>query len=114
MKEFTTLLKVSPVGSTVSTSFEFLADFFDFTPTASDDEGGAAWNCDKTFVIDTPDEQALQYFRIPRNAIVTLMTSDRKTHDIGTDEIPARVHIVRHLQKAQLIMACTMLSNPLG
>ena len=114
MKEFTSLLKVTPVGSSVSIVFEFMADHYDFTPSVSDDEGGASWNCDKTFTIDKPDSSAIDYFRIPRLAIVTLTTSDRVPHQVGTDDIPARVHIVEHLQKAQLIMRCVMLSNPLS
>lgn len=114
MKEFTSLIKVKPVGSTVNTVFEFMADHFDFTPTAADDEGGPSWKCDKTFVIDKPSGDAMQYFRVPRNAIVTLTASDRNTYDVGTDEVPARVQVVGHLQKAQLIVNCTMLTNPLG
>lgn len=114
MKEFTSLIKVKPVDSTVNTVFELMADYFDFTPSASDDEGGPSWNCDKTFVIDKPSGNASQYFRVPRNAIVTLTASDRTTYDVGTDEVPARVQVVGHLQKAQLIVHCTMLTNPLA
>lgn len=112
MKEFTSLLKVTPTDGTAA--FEFLADHFDFNPTSADEEGGISWSCDKTFVIDIPEKKALQYFAIPRKAIVTLTASDRTTYDIGATEVPARVHIQAHLQKAQLIMDCTMLANPLA
>lgn len=111
MKEFTSLIKVASV--TDAKSFEFFADYFEFTPTSSEDDGGVYWTCDKTFVIDMPDEEALLYFGIDRNAIVTLTSSDRTTHEIGTDEIPARVRISVHLNKAQLVMTCKMLKNPL-
>lgn len=112
MREFTGLLKVAPTDGTAA--FEFLADPFDFNPTSSDEEGGISWSCDKTFVIDTPEKKALQYFAIPRPAIVSLTASDRTTFNIGTTEVPARVHIQSHLQKSQLIMDCTMLTDPLS
>lgn len=105
-------MKVTPIEG--SSTFEFMADHFEFTPTSSDEEGGVSWNCDKTFVIDLPEKKALQYFAIPRKAIITLSASDRSTFDIGTIEVPARVHITTHLQKAQLIAACTMLTDPLA
>jgi hypothetical protein len=112
MREFTSLLKVSPIDGT--SPFEFMADHFEFTPTVSDEEGGVSWNCDKTFVIDLPEKKAMQYFAIPRKAIITLTASDRSDFDIGTTEVPARVHITSHLQKAQLIVDCTMLTDPLA
>mgnify|MGYP003491133235 FL=1 len=112
MREFTSLLKVSPIDGT--SPFEFMADHFEFTPTASDEEGGVSWNCDKTFVIDLPEKKAMQYFAIPRKAIITLTASDRSSFNIGTTDVPARVHITSHLQKAQLIVDCTMLTDPLA
>ena len=112
MREFTSLLKVSPIDGT--SPFEFMADHFEFTPTASDEEGGVSWNCDKTFVIDLPEKKAMQYFAIPRKAIITLTASDRSSFKIGTTDVPARVHITSHLQKAQLIVDCTMLTDPLA
>lgn len=112
MREFTNLLKVAPTDGT--SAYEFLADRIDFTPTASDEGRGVSWSCDKTFVIDVPEKNVLRYFSIPRPAIVTFTASDRTTFDIGTMEVPARVRIQTHLQKAQLVMACTMLTDPLA
>lgn len=112
MREFTSFLKVTPIDGTAP--FEFMTDHFEFTPTTSDEEGGVSWNCDKTFVIDLPEKKALQYFAIPRKTIITLTASNRSTFDIGTTEVPARVHITSHLQKAQLIAVCTMLTDPLA
>ncbi len=114
MREFTSLIMVRLVDSSPSTNFMFLSDHFDFTPTVADDEGGASWKCDNTFVIDKPNDDAIRQFKVPRNAIVTLRTSDRRSCEIGTADIPARVHIVTHLQKAQLIVNCTMTTNPLA
>lgn len=113
MKEFTSLIQVKPVGSTDTTIAKFMADHFDFTPSSADDEAGTSWNCDKTFVIDKPSDSEMQRFHVPRNAIVTLKDSTGTQYDIGSDEVPARVQIVGHLQKAQLILTCTMLHNPL-
>lgn len=112
MREFTSILKVTPMDGT--SPFEFMADHFEFTPTASDEESGISWNCDKTFVIDRPDKKAMLYFSIPRKSIVTLAASDHTTFNIGTSEVPARVHISSHLQKVQLIVDCTMLTDPLA
>lgn len=94
--------------------FEFMADHFEFTPSASEEDAGISWDCDKTFFIDLPDKKAMLYFSIPRKSIVTLVASDRTTFNIGTLEVPARVHISSHLQKAQLIVNCTMLTDPLA
>lgn len=112
MREFTSLMKVSPLDGT--STFEFLADHFEFTPTVSNEEAGITWNCSKTFVIDYPEQKAMQYFRFPRKAIVTLSASDRTSFALGSQECPARVHISSHLQKAQLIVDCTMLEDPLS
>ena len=111
MKEFTSKISICLVD-TLCASFEFLADHFDFTPAVMDDEGGISWNCDKTLVIDTPSEDTLRLFRVPRKAIVSLKASDRTVLNLGTKEIPARVHIVEHLQKSQLIIRCTMVTAP--
>jgi len=111
MLEFTNLLKVSPVGQT--DTYEFMADYFDFSPTSSDDDGGLVYDCGKTFVIDLPDTDVLAFFRFPRLCTVTLKTSAQTLITIGTCDIPARVHIAPHLQKAQLIMECKMLKSPL-
>ncbi len=114
MKEFTSLITVRLVGSSPQDAYEFMADHFDYDPSVTDDEGGVSWNCDNTFVIDKPSDEAARLFSVPRSAVLTLRASDRTSFEIGTDEVPARVQIVGHLQKAQLIVSCTMLSNPLS
>ena len=112
MKEFTSLITVFLTSESPATEYEFMADHFDFTPTANDDEGGASWNCDKIFVIDTPSPDIIRCFRVPRSAIVSLKTSDRTIMKIGTPEVPARVQVVEQLQKSQLIMHCTLTKKP--
>lgn len=112
MEEFTSLITVYLTSESSATAYEFMADNFDFTPTANDDEGGASWNCDKIFVIDTPSHDTIRRFRVPRSAIVTLRTSGRAIMELGTHEVPARVQVVEQLQKSQLIVRCTMTKEP--
>ena len=142
MTEFSTLVGVTLVGATTQ-SFQFLADEFTFEPSPSEDNGGVIWDCSKTFVVDMPESEALQLLKIPRKAIVTLskltrmrpecdpnvtlmegkvgvnlvpLSTESATNEvrIGTETIPARVYLSPHLNKAQLIVSCKMLRNPLA
>lgn len=118
MTEFTGHIQVTAINLTSTTisgagTFDFLADPFDFQPVVSDDSGGLSYNCDKTFIIDTPDADTLQKFSIPRQAMVKLFGSDGTQYIIGTSAVPARVLICRHLQRSQLQIHCKMLRNPL-
>lgn len=142
MTEFSTLVGVTLVGDTTQ-SFQFLADEFTFEPSPSEDNGGVIWDCSKTFVVDMPESEALQLLKIPRKAIVTLskltrmrpecdpnmtrmegkvgvnlvpLSTESATNEvrIGTETIPARVYLSPHLNKAQLIVSCKMLRNPLA
>ncbi len=120
MIEFSNLIGVSLVGS-ASVSFQFEADEFTFEPSPTEENGGVYWDCSKTFVIEMPDSEALARLKIPRNAIVSLSRAHRMGIEcasngiqIGTEQIPARVQISRHLNKAKLIVSCKMLTNPLG
>lgn len=119
MIEFSKLVSVTLLGTTQKT-FQFLADDFAFEPSATEDSGGVYWDCGKTFVVDMPEGEALEQLKMPRNAIVTLskLTRMRPECDpnvirIGTDTIPARVYLSPHLNKAQLVVSCKMLRNPL-
>lgn len=112
MKEFTNLIKVLPVNSS-GKSYDFMADFFTFTPSPSDDDAGMYYNCDKTFVVDMPEDDTIKYFAIPRSCIVEIKSSDQITHSIGTEDIPAKVKISVHLNMASLVVTCKMLHNPL-
>lgn len=87
--------------------FDFVADTFSYIPQLTDNDAGNYWNCDKTFVIDMPNKEARKIFSIERRAIVTIKTSDRKTHNI-----PARVQISSNLTSANLIIKCKMLTDP--
>ena len=142
MKQFTTLLHLSaPTASTSPPSAPVLAasaasaqllppvlaasaaslppiplyaDPFTFQPTPTDSEAGLSWLCDHTFVIDTPSDSVLRTFSRPRHAILTLHATDGTTYDIGTITMPATVFITRHLQRSQLVVTCTMLTDPLS
>lgn len=119
MVEFTCHIQVTVLSFSSTTisnggTYDFMADTVDFQPTPSYDDGGVAYNCNKTFVIDTPDEGTLRTFSIPRSCMVRLFGCDGREFVVGSAGIPARVLISRHLQRSQLQMTCKMLRNPLG
>lgn len=119
MIEFTGHVQVTIVSQASNVisgegTYDFMADPFDFQPVPSDEGGGLLYNCDKTFVIDTPGEEALRKFSIVRSCMVCLFGCDRTRYIIGTADIPARVQISRHLNRSQLQVHCKMLKNPLG
>lgn len=91
-------------------------DPFTFEPSITEENGGVYWDCSKTFIVDIADESIFNELKVPRSAIVTLASvglSDARTYAIGTKTIPAKVQLVRHLNKAKLIVKCKMLANPL-
>lgn len=92
------------------------ADPFTFEPSMAEENGGVYWDCGKTFIVDIAEESIFSELKVPRSAIVTLASvglPDARTYDIGTETIPAKVQLVRHLNKAKLIVKCKMLANPL-
>lgn len=92
------------------------ADPFTFEPSITDENGGVYWDCSKTFIVDVAEESIFNELKVPRSAIVTLASVGRsgaRTYDIGTETIPAKVQLVRHQNKAKLIVKCKMLTNPL-
>ena len=116
MLEFLNTVQVSLVNPTRNgqrKKYEFIADTFSYIPQLTDNESGNYWNCDKTIVVDLPDEETRRTFSIERSAIVTIKTSDRKSHNIGTADIPARVQISSNLNSANLVIKCKMLTDPL-
>lgn len=120
MKEFSNLVGVTLIGN-ASKMFQFLADEFTFEPSAAEDNGGIYWDCSKTFVVDMPDSEAFKELKVPRKAIVNLTALVPKKSaagsymiSLGTEQVPARVYLSPHLNKAQLVVSCKMLKNPLG
>lgn len=120
MTEFSSLVGVTLVGN-ASKMFQFLADEFTFEPSATEDNGGIYWDCSKTFVVDMPDSEALKELKVPRKAIVNLTALAPKKSAagsymvyLGTEQVPARVYLSPYLNKAQLVVNCKMLKNPLG
>lgn len=93
--------------------YDFIADTFSYIPQLTDNDAGNYWNCDKTLVIDLPVKEVRRVFSVERSAIVTIKTSDRKPHSIGTSDIPARVQIASNLTSANLVIKCKMLTYPL-
>lgn len=91
-------------------------DPFTFEPSITEENGGVYWDCSKTFIVDIADESIFNELKVARSAIVTLASvghSGARTYDIGTKTIPAKVQLVRHLNKAKLVVKCKMLANPL-
>ena len=113
MLEFVSSIQVRSVFPSEERSFVFYADAFSFEPTPADDDAGLIYNCDRNFVVDTPEKEILSFFSRSRSCIVTLKDSSCRLYDIGTADIPARVYLQPHLNKTRLIMSCRMLSNPL-
>ena len=115
MKEFSCLLMISILGGT-ERNIVLSADPFTFEPSMTEENGGVYWDCGKAFIVDIAEESIFNELKVPRSAIVTLASvghSDTRTYDIGTETIPAKVQLVRHLNKAKLIVKCKMLANPL-
>ena len=91
-------------------------DPFTFEPSITEENGGVYWDCSKTFIVDIADQSIFNELKVPRSAIVTLASvglRESRTYSIGTKTIPAKVQLVRHLNKAKLIVKCKMLANPL-
>lgn len=115
MKELSCLLVVSLLGGSKK-NIVLSADPFTFEPSMTEENGGVYWDCSKTFIVDIADESIFNELKVPRSAIVTLASvglPDARTYEIGTETIPAKVQLVRHLNKAKLIVKCKMLANPL-
>lgn len=120
MIEFSCLVGVSLIENPEKWEI-FMADPFTFEPTMTEENGGVYWDCSKTFVVDLPDNDTINVLRTPRNAIVTISdvshisaTENPVEYKIGTEGIPARVLLIKHLNKAKLVVKCKMLTNPLG
>lgn len=114
MKEFTSLITIEPTDDSAGKKYSFYADHFEFVPTATEDDNGPLWQCDKTFVVDMPPREIAQVFAIARSAIVTLHVAKGHPVRIGTDTFPARVRISCHLNRAHLIITAKMPVTPFG
>ena len=115
MKEFSCLLMISYLGG-MERSIILSTDPFTFEPSITEENGGVYWDCSKTFIVDIADESIFNELKVPRSAIITLASvglPGARTYSIGTKTIPAKVQLVRHLNKAKLIVKCKMLANPL-
>lgn len=117
MKEFSCLVVVSLLDG-LKTNFLFSSDPFTFEPTVNEENGGVYWDCSKTFIVDVECNTVLNAIKVPRSAIVAISAKNRAgfpdtVYRIGTETVPAKVQLVKHLNKAKLIVKCKMLANPL-
>ena len=119
MKEFTGHIRLELIRSSVNGTgdpqqFDLMAQPFEVDIPATEEDGGIRRTFNQQLVIDTPSDEILRTFSIPRSAIVTLFDNRHEEYRIGTDDIPARVWIDRHLQCSILRVVCAMISNPLA
>ncbi len=118
MKEFTQHIRLIPVvttstGTFEEGSFDIMSDRpFSFEPVPSVDDGGTSWNCDKTLTVDTPDASTVKYFRCERSCIVVVFDSQGNSHRIGDTLAPARAVISPNLNSATLQIKAEMMRNP--
>ena len=119
MKEFTQHIRLIPVvttstGTFEEGSFDVMSDQpFSFDPAASVDDGGAYWNCDKTITIDKPDDATIRCFSRERSCIVVIFDSRGSSYRVGETFSPARAIISANLNTAQLQIKAETRQNPL-
>ncbi len=113
MIEFSNIIQVTPISDGSNNVYEFVSDSFTYIPQMNQDESGNCWNCDKTIIIDNPDADSIEFFSIERSSIVTIRCSNRKSFQIGTLEIPARVIISSNINSCSLTIRCKSIRDPL-
>lgn len=117
MKGFSCLVSVSLLDG-LKPNVLFSSDPFTFEPTVNEENGGVYWDCSKTFIVDVEDNAVFNAFKVPRSAIVAISAKSHAdildtVYCLGTETVPAKVQLVKHLNKAKLIVKCKMLTNPL-
>jgi len=111
--EFSNHIRLQLLNSSRQDPIDLMADPFVFQPIPQEDDGGLVYLCDHTFTVDSPTESELREFGFPRSCLVQLFTTDGRQLTIGTQRIPARVILSRHLQRSKLKVECRMKQSPL-
>ncbi len=115
MIEFSNLIRITPITQSTTGSnrvYELIADAFSYIPQLTDSEAGNYWNCDKTIIIDLPNNEARRFFKIARKATLEIKSTDGRRYQIGTPDLPAMVQISSNLTSANLTIHCQMLTDP--
>lgn len=106
-------LEVKILSSNPSTSHNFIADDFVFTPVKNESPAGVLYDCSLELNITLPTKQVLDAYSYIRKCIVTLYTDAGTPIIIGTEKMSARVLISPHLNRAKLYINCNMLQSPI-
>lgn len=124
MKEFSSIISVYPISELTDLNpapwmndmwglHFFYADTFQFNPLPTEQDAGTLYDCDQTFIIDTPSQLDLLLFSTSQKCILVLSDTEGTKYPIGTKTIPGRVYIQRGIQKSRLIFTCKSLTNPI-
>jgi len=124
MKEFSSLIDIYPVEDISNENpepwnnertglYTFLADDFTFDPSQSDSESGSLFDCNMTFIIETPSISIITRFLTPISSVLILRDTSGIKYPIGTKNIPGTALIQKGIQKSRLIFKCNSLISPL-
>lgn len=123
MKEFSSVISVYPLSeitiedptpwlNDVHGSHFFQADDFVFDIPRQETEAGVIFDATKEFIITTPSDSDVQTFKYPVKSIMVVKDTDGNKYSIGTTNIPAKVHVVKGLQKSRLYVTAMLLQSP--
>lgn len=115
MKEFVNKIQIQLNNNSESgVPIKLFVDDFKFMPTLENHNAGILYNCDLTLYLETPSEDVVSLLKREKTGVVTLFDSDMKGYNLGSDSIPAKIHLVEHLTKSTLFIKCYMIHNPLS
>lgn len=110
MRELSTIIRVHHLG--LNKDYEFFADKFTFTPTASDSDAGISYDCSLQKTIELPGADSLRQFSQPQRCIVTFTDSSGRNIKVGSADIPARISVNPYLSAAQITISCRQINSP--
>lgn len=112
MKELSIQINVIPVKTMSQEAYSFLADEFTIDPVPEKSDAGIIYNCNKDIIIDMPSTNTISEFSIEKSVLVEFKDTRGKKYIIGTTDLPAKVIITPHLNKATLSISCKMMQTP--
>jgi hypothetical protein len=115
MKEFSNRIHILlSDNSYVGPILSLLVDEFKFIPTPELSDAGILFNCDLTLYLSNPVEDVLLALKREKTGIITLFDTLGGEYPIGSSSIPARIHLIEHLNRSILYIRCFMTTNPLS
>lgn len=122
MKEFGNIISVYPISELDANQAPWLTDLygnhffsaesFIYDPQENDQDAGVLFDCDKTFIIDTPSRVAISIFSYPVKSILVVSDTDGNKYPIGSIKMPGTVLIQKGIQKSRLIFKYQGVLNP--